>query len=89
MIEAARQTRDELQRRPFRPQGRRAAGGRSITMRSISRAVWRQDTELASLLMSSTSEGSRFLQLESGIVRWLHHGEFRRQFRSLHAAELE
>ncbi|CAK0838174.1 unnamed protein product, partial [Prorocentrum cordatum] len=76
MSEAARQVRNELQRMPISAKDPRAKGGRLITLRAISRCVWRNDVGTAYKLMATTADGARFLAVSNGCVELGERQEF-------------
>eukprot|EP00959_Pyramimonas_sp_CCMP1952_P325005 6802825-Pyramimonas_sp.AAC.1 len=90
MWEAARETRNELQRLPLTSNDTNACEARFVTLRAIARAVWRQDLRTGATLMATTEFGARFLALSSSsLLSLLEPDAFRDLFREMSAAALE
>eukprot|EP00959_Pyramimonas_sp_CCMP1952_P306873 6422622-Pyramimonas_sp.AAC.1 len=76
MIRAAARVRNMLQQLPLDTSHDGAEDSRRITLRSIARAIWQQDTHLTSLLRHNTEYGQRFLNVDNGAVSLLNSSEF-------------
>ena len=85
MREAAQLVRDDWLLSPTGAGSRRGyLEGRVLTMRSISRAVWRQDVQLARRVQSTTELGAKFLIIANGAITLSDDAEFAMLSSALH-----